>query len=63
MKSRQFKSTPNKRYELLNAILDSGHIGSGEDWMQARGIELEKLEDWEIENIIWSIKKSEEKIR
>ena len=64
MKHLTFNSTAKKRLELINAILDSGHIGSAEEWLEARKVDIKKITDYEIDimtGVLNEIKKNEVK--
>ena len=64
MKHLTFNSTAKKRLELFNAILDSGHISSAEEWLEARKVDIKNITDYEIDiitGVLDEIKKSEVK--
>ena len=49
----KFKSTPNKRRQLVNAVLDSGYTGSTDEWLAEKNIDFHDLTDSEIDKLIW----------
>jgi len=55
--NRVFKSTFEKRLELINAVLDSNFVGSTDEWLEKTcALKLEDLTEADIERLLNEIK-------
>ena len=55
---KKYKSSFNKKMELINSILNSDYTGSAEEWLKDRDMDIESLTDKDIDKIIWAINES-----